>query len=159
MRDDRCGSGAEPMTTPRCRDALRRCDLSRPGKHAAITTLSGGERERLALATLMVQDPAVWLLDEPLNHLDPQHQVSVMKELEPLRRPAGRIIVCTLHNPSLAARHASHALLLYGDGTWEFGERSANCSNRNAWNGCTEHRSTIMPRAGDSTGRTLLMPA
>jgi iron complex transport system ATP-binding protein len=85
-----------------------------------LAQLSGGERERVALATLMVQDPAIWLLDEPMNHLDPKHQLGV---LQTLRQVAARdrIIIASLHNPAMAMRFADYALLLYGDGEWEFG--------------------------------------
>lgn len=88
-----------------------------------VMTLSGGERERLALATLHVQDPAVWLLDEPMNHLDPHHQLDVMRTLQ-ARARAGRVVISTVHNPAMAMRFADQVLLLYGDGEWESGPTS-----------------------------------
>ena len=85
-----------------------------------VATLSGGERERVALATLMMQDPRVWLLDEPMNHLDPQHQLAVLRTLQGLAAE-GRAVIASLHNPALAMRFADQALMLYGDGEWEYG--------------------------------------
>jgi len=85
-----------------------------------LSQLSGGERERVALATLMVQDPEIWLLDEPMNHLDPQHQLDVLRTLRQVAAK-GRIVVASLHNPAMAMRFADYALLLYGNGEWEYG--------------------------------------
>jgi iron complex transport system ATP-binding protein len=88
-----------------------------------IDTLSGGERRRVALATLLAQNPDVLLLDEPINHLDPHHQLDVLKLLRDRARD-GRSVVMSLHDAGLAARFSDHALLLFGDGEWLSGPTS-----------------------------------
>jgi iron complex transport system ATP-binding protein len=99
--------------------ALAAVDLS--GMDArAVTTLSGGERRRLAIATLLAQQPSIYLLDEPLNHLDPQHQIAILDHCATLAR-AGHGVVATLHDANLAARFGTRALLLHGDGRWQLG--------------------------------------
>lgn len=80
-----------------------------------VQTLSGGERQRLAVAQLLAQQPKLFLLDEPLTHLDLSHQVAVM-DLFARRAAAGAAIVAVLHDPGFAARYCDHALLLFGNG-------------------------------------------
>ncbi|MCC5794156.1 MAG: ABC transporter ATP-binding protein [Chromatiales bacterium] len=99
--------------------ALRRVDLQ-GFENRDVTTLSGGEARRLAMARLLVQDPNVMLLDEPTNHLDPLHQIGTLRLLRELADAGKAIIVC-LHDPALAARFARSVLLLYGDGRWHQG--------------------------------------
>ncbi len=82
-----------------------------------VGTLSGGERRRVAIATLLAQNPDVFLLDEPLNHLDPHHQLDVLKLMQ-ARADTGHAVVMSLHDAGLAARFCDHALLLFGDGEW-----------------------------------------
>lgn len=80
-------------------------------------TLSGGEQRRCAMAALLTQDPQVYLLDEPSNHLDPQQQLAVLGLFKE-ETHRGRTVIAILHDPTLAARFADSALLLYGDGNW-----------------------------------------
>ena len=81
-----------------------------------VATLSGGERRRLALATLLAQDPDILLLDEPTNHLDLHHQIELTALFARMARELGKTVVMVLHDVNLAARCADHALLLHGAG-------------------------------------------
>ncbi len=88
----------------------------------SLHTLSGGERQRVALATLLVQQPRVYLLDEPLAHLDLNHQVAVLELMSRRVREEGAALVMVLHDVNLAARYCDWALLLFGEGEYEFGD-------------------------------------
>jgi iron complex transport system ATP-binding protein len=96
----------------------------------AVDSLSGGERRRLDIATLLTQDAAVCLLDEPSNHLDPRHR-NEMLAIFRARADAGGLVIAALHDPTLAARAADKALLLFGDGRWRFGPAASILSDAN----------------------------
>jgi iron complex transport system ATP-binding protein len=86
-------------------------------------TLSGGELRRVAVAALLTQEPWVFLLDEPSNHLDPAHQLGILGLFRELCA-AGKTVIATLHDPTVAARFADRVLLLHGDGRWAEGPAS-----------------------------------
>ena len=85
-----------------------------------VLTLSGGERRRAALAAVLAQTPRIFLLDEPTNQLDPNHQLEALQLLRG-RADAGAAVIVTLHDPNLAARFADAALLIGKDGEWQCG--------------------------------------
>ena len=86
-------------------------------------TLSGGELRRVAVAALLAQEPAVFLLDEPSNHLDPAHQLGILGLFRELCA-AGKTVIATMHDPTVAARFADRVILLHGDGRWAAGPAS-----------------------------------
>jgi iron complex transport system ATP-binding protein len=85
-----------------------------------VLTLSGGERRRAALAAVLAQTPRLFLLDEPTNQLDPNHQLEALQLLRE-RADGGAAVIVTLHDPNLAARFADAALLIGKDGDWHCG--------------------------------------
>ncbi len=79
-----------------------------------VRTLSGGERRRVALAALLVQDPALFLLDEPSSHLDVAQQAGALDLMASLVRERGRAAVMVLHDLHLASRYCDHAIAIGG---------------------------------------------
>lgn len=118
-----------PEDVEQARRALTLMDLQGL-EHRNIHTLSGGERRRLAIAAVLAQQPGVYLMDEPLNHLDPQHQLHVLKLMQETAL-AGGTVLTTLHDPNAAAGYCTDALLLFGDGSWLMGpcEEVLNADN------------------------------
>ncbi|HCN68088.1 MAG TPA: ABC transporter ATP-binding protein, partial [Candidatus Accumulibacter sp.] len=102
------------------RSALRAVGLSSL-EQRQIGTLSGGERQRLAIATVLTQAPALYLLDEPLSHLDLNHQMAVLELFAGATRERAAAVLMVLHDPALAHRFCDRALLLFGDGYSEIG--------------------------------------
>lgn len=90
-----------------------------------VHSLSGGERRRLAIAALLVQDPTLCLLDEPTNHLDLRYRIEMLEMLTRTCEENGKGLVMVLHDVNLAARFCSHVLLLFGDGVTESGRADA----------------------------------
>lgn len=87
----------------------------------SLATLSGGERRRAEIASLLVQDAPVCLLDEPITHLDLHHQARLMELLADRARRPDHLNVFVLHDINLAARFGSHGILLFDNGECRHG--------------------------------------
>jgi len=93
--------------------AMRACDLADLAERD-ITTLSGGELQRVRIARALAQEPSALVLDEPTASLDIRHEMAI---LELLRTSAdqGMTVVLVTHGIDLAARFADQ-LVLIADG-------------------------------------------
>ena len=77
-----------------------------------VDELSGGQRQRVWLAMALAQETPLLLLDEPTTFLDVAHQVEVLNLCADLHETGGRTIVVVLHELNLAARYASHLIVM-----------------------------------------------
>jgi iron complex transport system ATP-binding protein len=70
-------------------------------QHRRLHELSGGERQRVLLARALAVNAPVLLMDEPTTHLDPPHQVALVRLFKQLAAH-GSTVVSVLHDLSLA---------------------------------------------------------
>ena len=96
--------------------AIARAALQATGTDAfedrPFHTLSGGEQQRVAIASALAQSPRLLLLDEPTTSLDLGHQLEVERLLARLNREHGVTLVLSTHDLNLAAALCRQLILL-----------------------------------------------
>jgi len=81
-----------------------------------VASLSGGERQRVRIAQILAQRPGIFLMYEPLQHLDLAHQAHVLTLIGSRVRERNETAVMVLHEPLWIGRVCTHALIFSGDG-------------------------------------------
>jgi ATPase subunit of ABC transporter with duplicated ATPase domains len=102
-------SAAPQLTDTEARSVLGSFLFSGEDAHKPAGVLSGGEKTRLALASLVVSQANVLLLDEPTNNLDPASREEV---LGAIRRYEGAIVLVTHDEGAVHALEPDRVLLL-----------------------------------------------
>jgi iron complex transport system ATP-binding protein len=90
---------------------LDRLDLAEIAQRP-VTSLSGGEAQRVVLARALAQQSEILLLDEPTSSLDVGHQQQVLELIDELRFERGLTVVTALHDLTLAGQFAETLVLL-----------------------------------------------
>ena len=78
-------------------------------------TLSGGQRQMVLFAQVLLRQPRLMLLDEPVSALDLKHQMQLMEHLKTQTVDQGWISLAVLHDLNLAAQFADQLIVL-GEG-------------------------------------------
>lgn len=87
----------------------------------SIYEISGGETQRVWIATVLAQKPEIMFLDEPTTYLDISHQLETMNLVKKLNRETGIGVVMVLHDLAQAMDVSDHVIVIrngekYGEG-------------------------------------------
>ena len=97
----------------RVEEALGLLDLV-PLRDRPLETLSGGEKQRVAIAAGVALRPRILVLDEPTSQLDPQSAQEVLQSLVRLNRDLGLTIILAEHRLERVLPHAHRLVYLPG---------------------------------------------
>jgi len=84
----------------------------RPLAKRPICELSGGQLQMVLLAQAIIKQPAILLLDEPLNNLDIRRQFALLNLISKLSKQKDMITIIVMHDINLAARYADNIVIM-----------------------------------------------
>lgn len=95
-----------------------------------ITQISGGEFQLAMLARTICQNSEILALDEPINNLDPKHQIMLLELLSKLSAQ-GRTVLCVLHDLNAILRSCTRCILLNQGQIFAYGETKSVLTKEN----------------------------
>jgi len=119
--EDEVAFGPENLKFPpaRLREAVDSSLLSVGASHLIdrkLSTLSGGEKQKVAIASVLAVEPKLLILDEPTANLDPRSAAAVTAAIERLRRSRETTAVLIDHRLKDFAHMATRALVMESGG-------------------------------------------
>ncbi len=95
----------------RVNDTLRICGLY-PMRHWPVSALSFGQKKRVSIASILVLNPEIIILDEPTAGQDFRHYTEIMEFLRKLNRELGLTIIMITHDMHLMLEYTDRAIVL-----------------------------------------------
>ena len=89
-----------------------------------VSSLSGGELQRVFIARALAQETPVLILDEPTAHLDISYQTGILDLIQRIRSQANLTVLVAMHDLTLAAQYCNRIAALYQGRIVAFGEPS-----------------------------------
>ncbi len=80
--------------------------------HRMFNELSGGEKQRVILAQALAQEPKILLLDEPVSHLDLQHQIEILDLIKKMSIIESLTVIAVLHDLNMASSYSDYIVML-----------------------------------------------
>jgi len=102
----------QELTDDETGELARQCKIKPDLLDQAVSNLSVGEKQRVALARLMATGPDIALLDEPTSALDPANTEAVENLISGLVKSCKLSVIMVTHDPNQALRMGGEALLL-----------------------------------------------
>ncbi len=90
-----------------------------------IGHLSGGEYQRVAIARILVQQPEVFLFDEPTASIDPQAQRDILDLIQRIHRQYGATTLYVTHDLATLPEACQRLILMKNGRVWREGPRDA----------------------------------
>lgn len=81
-------------------------------KNRSFMELSGGERQRVILAQALAQEPEILILDEPVSHLDLQHQVEILNLIKKMCIDKKLTAITVLHDLNMASAYSDYIVMM-----------------------------------------------
>lgn len=103
---------SEEEIAPKVEQALKICGLA-PFKKWPLSALSFGQKKRVTIASMLVMDPQILILDEPTAGQDYHHYTEIMEFLKSLNEQGVTILMIT-HDMHLMLEYTSHAIVISG---------------------------------------------
>lgn len=84
-----------------------------PMKNRSPFQLSGGEQQRVAIASVIAMQPEILVLDEPTSNLDPISTENIFKTIEKLNKEENITVLLVEHEIELLAKYATRIVVIY----------------------------------------------